>query len=123
MSPNQSTAWLYATHDADATWVPRALPTAVAPPPPDFITANQGWVIGGKLAADGSYVFDKLFVTQDGGSSWTAVVRNMGLWGFSLDFVDDHLGWAVSTDPERPHLIQTTDGGRTWSELLPRLAS
>ncbi len=57
----------------------------------------------------------RLFLTEDGGKSWTAVATRLtGLNG--LAFASEKVGIAVGSGRGRASAVKTTDGGRTWSE-------
>jgi hypothetical protein len=47
--------------------------------------------------------------------------------GLSLDFLTTKLGWAAEglsqQDGGPAYLVQTGDGGRTWTGVVPQLAS
>lgn len=82
----------------------------------DFTTVDQGWAGGGT----------SLLTTTDGGVTWTP----SGMTGIpagdgilNLDFVDDQNGWVLTTPDESTwtplRLFRTTDGGASWTQLLP----
>jgi len=99
---------VYVTTDNGSTW---QSPTPVVASLAYFLDANQGW------ATDGS----ALFVTSDGGLSWTKlpasnVFKNVS----SLDFVSNTVGWAISDlDAGGTQLLKTTDGGQIWTPVTP----
>ena len=72
-----------------------------------------------------------LCVTHDGGQSWQALGSNLSfaytsetepyVWQFG--FIDAQNGWAVSELGLKHGLWRTTDGGVTWEELMPMLAT
>jgi photosystem II stability/assembly factor-like uncharacterized protein len=47
--------------------------------------------------------------------------------GLSLDFLTTNLGWATEDlsqqDGGPAYFVQTDDGGRTWTGVVPQLAS
>lgn len=78
------------------------------------------------LLAAGSGPMSRLFSTDDGGSSWTERFRMDEPEGFldCMAFVGDATGWAYGDSLDGVlYLLQTTDGGRSWSrvpgDLLP----
>lgn len=84
----------------------------------DFVDKNTGW-LAGRLG---------LFRTRDGGKAWSRIGPDIAipphvipspfalgtltpiLW---IDFVSDRTGWALRCDG----LINTTDGGDTWTTI------
>lgn len=106
---------VYATHDRGTTWS--------GPTPPlsttgntwawDFLTMQQGWVVG----AGGN----TLYKTSDGGQHWTSITPGATFQHISrLDFVSAYEGWAISTSsPAAPLLLKTVDGGQTWGQVSP----
>jgi photosystem II stability/assembly factor-like uncharacterized protein len=69
------------------------------------------------------------YVTADGGRRWTAVRQGMqfGLAGTGTEFVSpgDGFAWIPSgdlTSGPAPDLYVTTNSGRTWTAIVPRLA-
>jgi photosystem II stability/assembly factor-like uncharacterized protein len=126
---------LYRTTDGGKTWTERAASVPAAFP--YFIDATHGVAMGATGNSNPNAV---LWTTADGGDSWAQVpggaVRGNGPAELSwLDFITPHTGWAVSlnatiggpalavgqtpfpTTP--PELWQTTDGGVTWTAVLP----
>ena len=74
---------------------------------------------------DGVGSSPELYATSNGGRSWTRL-NAFPFDGLSLDFVTPDVGWAATdldqTEDGPPYLVQTDDGGRSWSAVLPRLA-
>ena len=88
----------------------------------------------GNLCAKGDTVWaftggasSRVFRSLDRGASWNAyempIVQGGNMTGaFSATFADARLGWAMGGDWSRPddnygNLVQTLDGGETWSLL------
>ncbi|MBP7693522.1 MAG: hypothetical protein KA764_16485 [Anaerolineales bacterium] len=111
---SQGSAWLYRTADGGASWTSEPLPTAFSAG--TFLTPETGWVLGPAANA----VEGTLSVTENGGQSLTGV--NQLSWTGPLDFVDAQTGWAVARSGDSLALVQTTDGGRTWTVITPRIA-
>jgi photosystem II stability/assembly factor-like uncharacterized protein len=61
-----------------------------------------------------------LLLTRSGGSTWTEITPGRGLEGVSDAWLlDTAQGWLVGVSPRAPgqlFVLETTDGGRSWSE-------
>jgi len=119
IQPIPVTAKVYATHDGGKTWAPHVLPGVAAfGGEPTFIDARTGWYASAILKAAPSFpgetIFDKLYVTHDGGASWSPVADATAFPGGALDFISPTTGWLYSMS-----LLITTDGGRSWQPLNP----
>lgn len=70
-----------------------------------FHNDTTGWAVG-KDTADNSYIIN----TVDGGNSWQEQIS--GSFGeiYSVQFIDQNLGWAVGENT----ILHTTDGGDQW---------
>lgn len=102
---------IYTTHDRGSTWsATTMIPVGCAW---DFLTMQQGWVVGASGTA--------LFKTTNGGQRWTMMTPSANFRHISqLDFVSAHEGWAISsTTPAVPVLLKTMDGGQTWVQISP----
>lgn len=124
---------LFATSDGGETWSARAQPPGNWP---DFVDAKYGFTLG-LTGNDNPSVI--LWTTRDGGASWRqvpngAIHGNGPVESSQLDFITPQIGWAVSVDirgqpllqagdtplPGVPdELWQTSDGGATWSQVMP----
>lgn len=74
-----------------------------------------------------------LYVTHDGAQHWQAIEPNIVFGGNSgrdvlqMDFVDAIHGWMIVSDNRQSNpngsffLYRTSDGGKTWAELPPRI--
>jgi len=60
-------------------------------------------------------------VSHDAGASWSAVSPNINVTDtlLAFQFVDATTGWALTIDSGHYFLYKTTDGGATWSALVP----
>jgi photosystem II stability/assembly factor-like uncharacterized protein len=104
---------VYRTTDGGRDWKP--LPTGSAA---DinfiyFIDWNRGWMLGksGGKTGDEAEGENILFITTNGGRSWTyRSLPNVT----SLYFTDAKTGWAVGRNST---LLKTTDGGMEWSKV------
>jgi len=63
-----------------------------------------------------------IYRTENGGKSWTLTYQNTDPKAFfdGMDFFDKNHGLLIG-DPvdEKPYLLETKDGGRSWSRLIP----
>ena len=112
---NTSLAYLYRSADGGAAWVTEPLGQGFAAA--NFLSPEVGWVLA-PAAADP--VQSTLTQTLDGGQGLNAVKQLN--WTGPLDFVDAQTGWAVARAGEALALVQTTDGGRTWTVVTPQVA-
>lgn len=122
-----ATGELLVSRDAGSSWQVRQLPAGAGPYPQiRFFTADRGITVsGGSQGLIGS-VF---YLTADGGRSWTPVPqgRQFGTVGASVDFVSTTDGFAwipasgIAAGPA-PDMYVTTNSGRTWTAITPRLA-
>lgn len=117
----------YVTHDGGRDWVPVHLPGGRVPlQAPDFVDSEHGFVAGGPLAKHGRAGGGvRLYATADGGATWTARAASPRLGQATLDFVTPAVGFAtlISYNPLRSYLLETSNGGATWTEVPARLAS
>jgi photosystem II stability/assembly factor-like uncharacterized protein len=108
-SPPANLLYLYSTSDSGATWTPVSIPTGTI----DFLSADNGWVLSRNI-----------YYTTDGGQTWS-FVKTVN-WDGQFSFVSETLGWAVAravTDTGTAiALVQTTDGGKNWTEIHPVIA-
>ena len=126
-------AFLYVTTDGGSSWTVHPTP-ANQEESVDFVDPGDGWLL--MLNQDevingvGESV---LYTTSDGGRSWAPLTATVGLdlgnlAGLELDFLNPEQGWAapVLDGPGMPtlssELIQTADGGSTWSVDVPQIS-
>lgn len=110
----------YSTQDGGTTWMPLSLPSRTIGDVPLFLDGSTGWVV--TVSVDPTTrvrSFDRLFVTKDGGQSWSPIPTDHQV--VLLAFADAHNGWAllVHSDQSPPDLGVTADGGATWSVIQP----
>jgi photosystem II stability/assembly factor-like uncharacterized protein len=101
---------VYKTFDRGVTWQSIGYPNL----PGDFfisdvkfINRNRGYVTGNNPGS-----VQNMFLTTDGGATWTPANTN---GGHSMDFVDANHGWVVGISGVGS---RTTDGGATWQQML-----
>ena len=118
----QSALEVYRTSDGGHTWTttpPLSLGTKhFSPGVATFVDGRDGWTVVGKTLA----------VTRDGGAQWSSFVPRglrVDANGYdlrTLDFVSPTRGWALIVPPRHPEnaaLLETRDGGQTWTRLHP----
>jgi photosystem II stability/assembly factor-like uncharacterized protein len=111
---------VYLTTDGGAEWTPVSLPSGQLPEAVDFIDASDGWLLTFTETSAGVQTSQTLWSTQDGGGAWTAISSDTAL--LFPDFVNADDGWATTTAGSGaavPALLQTTNGGRTWTAVSP----
>ncbi len=112
VSPSEAgpLAVIYRTTDGGLTWTP-GQPIA-RDLPADFHSFNEGVIWG----------ISEFLVTRDAGQTWGAVVPNENFSDVitSFQFASSLVGWAlVSRDSADTSLYKTTNGGATWTLLIP----
>jgi photosystem II stability/assembly factor-like uncharacterized protein len=114
-APQDLAGIAYLTHDGGRTWMLVRLPTGLEPiGAPDLVGSRLGYALGGRLGPSGAQArWVRLFVTSDGGATWT--LRPVGRLPATaiLDFVTQTTGFALV--PGARYLLRTTDGGIIWT--------
>ena len=111
MSGDSTETAVYVTSDGGETWslTPTLIPEAGAS---NFLSAQEAIIFNGQ----------QFYVTRDAGQVWTTVAPDI-VFGDSfaaMDFVNLNSGWVITLDPNSHRsLYRTTDGGATWSPVLP----
>jgi photosystem II stability/assembly factor-like uncharacterized protein len=126
---------IYTTHDGGDTWQ-STVSVRESENVVDFINARSGWT----WIYDPDYknnhedlqpVKGTLYKTDDSGQTWLPIKGDAALAAclahgqdvVQLDFVDGNFGWACLQDGDCKvrSLLQTTNGGKTWSDLHARI--
>lgn len=111
----------FVSHDEGATWerLSPVLDSGQSFPRVQFVSVTDGFAVCGP----------NLCSTEDGGLSWKAIptpfswlLSSAGTFVSQYQFVDARTGWAILTDESGPRrFVKTSDGGRTWFSVQPRL--
>ncbi len=124
--------------DTGATWTTRMLPFECSLQSVCFLTNQVGYVAGSRFDPFTREARGVLLTTRDGGETWlavdepparrdpsagvlTGVIRGYELPGLRfVKFFDLDRGVVLTclADPQRA-VLQTSDGGRTWTPILP----
>jgi photosystem II stability/assembly factor-like uncharacterized protein len=83
-----------------------------------FLNAQTGW----RLYTSGAGQAGQLQQTLDSGQTWTTI-KAVAWESAQFDFISETEGWAIVASAEALALTRTSDGGKTWDELKPRIAS
>lgn len=96
-----------------AIWEPVNYPEDVLLTSVDFVSAEEGWVAGGKTSQSGGIILH----TKDGGKTWDVQLgdpqssdRAIG----DLHFIDATHGWAVQKTGVGDHKLLHTSDGQAW---------
>jgi len=68
------------------------------------------------------YADNQFYVTHDAGQTWTSATpdQNFSETFVEMDFVDASTGWVITGDVnDHRTLYRTTDGGTSWSAVIP----
>jgi photosystem II stability/assembly factor-like uncharacterized protein len=109
--PQDYLSFGYASDDGGTTWIVTALPKQVLASQIQSIYFDESSVL--LLGRD-------MFSSSDGGANWSHI--KTVAWDGQFSFVDPLHGWAVATSGDDVALVRTVDGGRTWTEIKPKIA-
>jgi photosystem II stability/assembly factor-like uncharacterized protein len=108
---DQNQMAVYVSSDAGNTWAltPTLIPNGNTT---DFVSATEAFIYNG----------EQFYVTHDAAQTWNAVTPDVAFGDYlvAMDFVNASTGWVITSD-ENSHtsLYRTTDGGSTWSSVIP----
>ncbi len=108
-SAKPTIGYLYATENNGETW--QAYQLAVVPEKPTLLFFD---------AANGLLLGQEIYLTKDGGHSWHYV--NSVAWDAQFSFVDTQNGWAIARQEQMNTLVHTSDGGKSWQKINPKVA-
>ena len=110
MASDATQTAVYVTQDAGNTWAVPSKPLEGAGASV-FLSPQEAVIYNG----------EQFYVTHDGARTWVTVTPNIS-FGDSfagMDFVNTSSGWVLTFDGKQRSLYRTTDGGTTWSAVLP----
>jgi len=84
-------------------------------PTPQFTDMQFGWVGDPYL---------EMFITSDGGQHWQRLeLRSLPKGVEQIQFISSSVGWGMiqSDDGRSSRLYRTTDGGKTWTQVIPTI--
>lgn len=96
--------YLYLTEDGGQTWQYFTAPAGEL----HLLSPGLGWMLG-----------KEIYYTENGGQSWVKI--NQVTWEGQFDFLDAEYGWAVARREDDLALVETQNGGRTWTIIVPVL--
>ena len=72
----------------------------------EFISETEGWIVS---------PLGKIHYTSDGGYTWSPKYKSVTAENlYSLDLIDENIGWAASKGGSRNVIIKTNNGGTDW---------
>ena len=75
-----------------------------------FINDNVGWICGSDVNYNG-----KIFKTIDGGDTWVEQKTTENIQLRSLYFIDENIGFSVTSKNGLNQILRTVDGGANWT--------
>lgn len=104
---------LLGTTDGGASWKRLDLSTGQSPSGLALAGAQRGWLVGQTIdEATGDAGPSSVYVTEDGGKTWSAQ-KKLPVSLLVVRFADATHGWAAGTSSK---IFRTQDGGTTWTE-------
>lgn len=70
-----------------------------------FINCDEGWAVGD---------VGIILKSSNGGTSWQSQTSNTTNRLTSVFFTNSNSGWIVEYDYNNPHILKTTDSGKSW---------
>jgi photosystem II stability/assembly factor-like uncharacterized protein len=112
MAGDSTQTAVYVTQDAGKTWVAPSTPLDGAGASV-FLSADEAIIYNGT----------QFYVTQDAAHTWVTVSPNIAFADSfaDMEFINAKSGWVLTFDSTNDHrsLYRTTDGGATWSPVIP----
>lgn len=108
---DESKMAVYVSNDAGTTWTLTTTPIPVGGSA-DFLSANEAVIYNGQ----------QFYVTRDAANTWNTISPDVvfGDTFAMMDFVNINTGWVITLDSANHRsLYRTTDGGSTWSPVIP----
>ncbi|HLZ60791.1 MAG TPA: hypothetical protein VKR06_27910 [Ktedonosporobacter sp.] len=115
---NGETVNIYATHDGGASWRPTN-PIHTGWGLIAIADAQDVWIINNADDPNSNqYAYSTLYTTNDGGGHWVQHTIKFSANATMIDFASPTDGWVID---EAQSLYQTSDGGQTWTKVIPTL--
>jgi photosystem II stability/assembly factor-like uncharacterized protein len=108
---DQPSLAVYTSTDAGNTWIltPTLIPNSIAS---NFLSATDAVIYNG----------EQFYVTHDAAQTWSTIPTDPAFRDTfaMMDFVNTSTGWVITSDSnEYRSLYRTSDGGATWSLVIP----
>lgn len=126
-----SKAALYQTADAGKTWqkVKLTVPPDSSVSSVSFVTPSVGWILVtqyGNVFDDINSLTSRILSTSDGGKSWQEQYFGKAVALERIRFINEQEGWIVGAKLPRSvgyegFILHTTDGGRHWADVSPKV--
>lgn len=107
---DQTQLAVYVSNDAGNTWslTPILIPNGGSA---DFLSATEAVIYNGA----------QFYVTHDAARTWSIIPPDVAFADTfaMMDFVNESTGWVITDSNDHRALYRTTDGGATWSPVIP----